>query len=178
MKTNQSSDTNGTPLSYTADGRKNEIAINDYKNFNLKIGRSNVGYAAIFFSLFHSTFFNCIQTKKGPKLEKIRNNLSRQPEEKQQTVHDATSYNVIFQHSHFKNSFYPLNFLLTSFDPPIRERSFLYFLIFISRQEQGYGLLFFPLTSGSACAPFFFFFFFNNMGAERLERRSAIMATY
>ena len=76
MKTNQSSDTNGTPLSYTADGRKNEIAINDYKNFNLKIGRSNVGYAAIFFSLFHSTFFNCIQTEKGPKLEKIRNNLS------------------------------------------------------------------------------------------------------
>ena len=34
-------------------------------------------------------------------------------------------------------------------------------------------------TSGSACGPFFFFFFFfNNMGDERLERRSAIMATY
>lgn len=96
MKTNQSSDTNGTPLSYTANGRKNEIAINDYKNFNLKIGRRNVGYAAIFFSFFHSTFFNCIQTKKGPKLEKIRNNLSHQPEKKQPTVHDATSYKCHF----------------------------------------------------------------------------------
>ena len=86
MKTNQSSDTNGTPLSYTANGRKNEIAINDYKNFNLKIGRRNVGYAAIFFSFSHSTFFNSIQTEKGQKLKKIRNNLSRQPEKKQPTV--------------------------------------------------------------------------------------------
>ena len=30
-------------------------------------------------------------------------------------------------------------------------------------------------TSGSACGPFFFF---NNMGVERLERRTATMATY
>lgn len=101
MKTNQSSDTNGTPLSYTANGKKNEIAINDYKNFNLKIGRRNVGYAAIFFSFFHSTFFNCIQTKKGPKLEKNPKQLKPPAWEKTADSADATSYNVIFQHFHF-----------------------------------------------------------------------------
>ena len=139
------------------------------------------------FLYFILLFFNCTQTKKGPNLEKIRNNLSHQPEKKQPTMHDATSYNVIFQHSHFKDSFYLLNFLLTYFDPAIRERSFLYFLIFISRQEQSYGLLFWVISRLLRSFPyqwkclrsfFFFFFFFNNMGDERLERRSAIMATY
>ena len=69
MKTNQSSDTNGTPLSYTANGRKNEIAINDYKNFNLKIGRTNVGYAAIFFSFFHSTSFSGVTSVAHKRMQ-------------------------------------------------------------------------------------------------------------
>ena len=164
MKTNQSSDTNGTPLSYTADGRKNEIAINDYKNFNLKIGRRNVGYAAIFFSFFHSTFFNFIQTKKGPKLEKIRNNLRRQPEKKQPTAHGATSYNVIFQHSHFKDSFYPLNFSLTFSIIRSEKEAFSIFLsLFLGESRvMGFcsglsaGYLDLSSTSGNACSHFFF----------------------
>lgn len=182
MKTNQSSDTNGTPLSYTANGRKNEIAINDYKNFNLKIGRTNVGYAAIFFSFFHSTFFNCIQTKKGPKLEKIRNNLSHQPEKKQPTVHDATSYKCHFSTLSLERFF---SYFLTSTLWSEKEAFSIFLSLLLGRSRvMGFcsglsaGYLDLSPTSGNAWSPFFFFLIWGPAVRKKISYHGNLILSF